>query len=884
MRRKSILFLLIVAGICNALIAQNLVTKYEYYDYYQSQLKEKYTMLVDGTRHGKSYHYREEGPLWKVEDWNNGYITTETTYYLDGKTIETHTTYVRDSVYYNDKGSHYGYIVSNYVSYNRNGDITEYYSIKHTPGKLFSYYTNFRSPHNDPLYDDDTLKMEYIITSVYDEPVYDEPWKYTLSSDGNIADIKNIKTGAHFTYNYKKQELKINNLETIFFEKSTKSGYPDEDLAKQKIKDNIVTYEVLQDVAFIHDNGYAYQLPKGLTGEYTIKNIPLSNTKFHSYFFRKDRIFTFPLLFDLINPMATKNKVDEYYGREEEPRQEGLRIPLPDEVLKQGKVVGIQLRDDDSYTEASILLKLISGDYQNGVFEFKKESNYDNERNIVWQITTHDGEIVKYNKEYKTEYDEWNLEATKIKTSYDVNNKSFTLDILEGTLSETNWKFFKSDTRAIVYEDNTSYDVDNKDTLTKTNLDKARRRGNDIEVVYVDKTKVGKFETNVEAEIGYRFIEGEITYNYYDYDVDYENSKIIISKKISKKVSETGKFKKDSLIEGKRVIIDKNGKETTYEGKFHNGKFIQGEMKSNGVSMVGSFENGVFVNGTKTLTFNDGTTYILKGNFTENGWLKNGQIDCSGNLSFHIWKLFGNTYFEFKKMTCTLPSCEVYIEKKNGDVFEGIIPKDILCEFLRGYITAQENPNTIVEGKYTKSDGNILEGTFKNINILNKDLNVRMHISGTANFAANFGHYIGGYANGKAIGAGKMIVNDLGEFIGYFENDKLSKDSICTVNLKFPNGDTFKGYMLGGKISGYGELRFANGDYYIGEFIDGKFSGTGNVRYTHKKGVYEGNVNNFVCQYDTPQDKKALKKVKSPKVPKIQIPSKVGKMSVTTPE
>ena len=866
MRRKSILFLLIVVGICNALIAQNLVTKYEYYDYYQSQLKEKYTMLVDGTKHGKSYHYREEGPLWMVQDWNHGDLTTKTTYYLDGKTIKTHTTYIYDSIYYNG-GSYDDILLSNYVEYNINGGIISYYSIKHTPGKLF------------PFGDGDKL-IEYIITSAYDGD-----WKYTLSSDGNTADIKNIKTGAHFTYNYKKQELKINNLETIFFEKSTKSGYPDEDLVKQKIKNNIVNYEVLKDDEFFHDNGYVYQLPKGLTGQYTIKNIPLSNKEFHSYFFYTS-IFNLGLFWPG-DPMASKNKVNEY-GREEEPRQEGLRIPLPDEVLKQGKVVGIIVKDNINNTKTNRLLRLISGDYQNGMFECAhfKWTNENKELKNRLQITTQNGEIVKY-KEYNNEDDElleWNLEATKIKTSYDENNKCIALEVLEGTLSETNWKFFKFDTRAIVYEDNTSYDVANKDTLTKTNLDKARRRGNDIEVVYVDKTKVGKFETNVEAEIGYKFIEGEITYNYYDYDVDYENSEIIISKKNSKKVIETGKFKKDSLIEGKRVIIDKNGKETTYEGKFHNGKFIQGEMKSNGVSMVGSFENDVFVNGTKTLTFNDGTTYILKGNFTKNGWLKNGQIDCSGNLSFHIWKLFGNTYFEFKKMTCTLPSCEVYIEKKNGDVFEGIIPKDILCEFLRGYITAQENPNTTVKGKYTKSDGNILEGTFRNIDILNKDLNVRMLLSGTANFATNFGHYIGGYANGKAIGAGKMIVNDLGEFAGYFAEDKLSKDSICIVNLKFSNGDTFKGYMLGGKISGYGELRFANGDYYIGEFVEGKFSGTGNVRYTHKKGVYEGNVNNFVCQYDTPQDKKALKMVKSPKVPKIQIPGKVGKMTETTSE
>lgn len=854
MRKKSILFLLIVAGICNALIAQNLVTKYEYYDYYQSQLKEKYTMLVDGTRHGKSYHYREEGPLWKVEDWNHGDLTTETTYYLDGKTIKTHTTYPSEGQQFNFLGllPH----PTNHIVYDTKGHATHYFSIKYAPNKRF-------------------------LTSFYDED--NEIWKFSFSSDKSIIDIKNIETGAHFTYDNNKEELKINNLETILFGDSIinltdqkffikKIESTNKELVKQKIKNNIVTYEILQDVEFI-SNGYVYQLPKGLTGQYTIKNIPLPGIDFLNSFFFYD--ITQKLLYpDIFTP--------KLYPRDPMANQkhklQGLQIPLPtNEVLKQGKVVGIQLRDDDSYAEASILLKLISGDYQNGVFEFKEKSNYYNKRNTVWQITTHDGKIVKYNKEYKTEYDEWNLEATKIKTSYDENNKCIALEVLEGSLTETNWKGVL-DVYYNVYVDGTLfYDEDNDDT--KTNLEKVRYRDYDIEAVYEDKTKVGKFETKEDKKpIEYKFIEGEITYNYYDYDCKKNYSCHIISTKNSKKV-ETGKFENDSLIEGKRVIIDKNGEETTYEGKFHNGKFIQGEMKSNGVSMVGSFENGVFVNGTKTLTFNDGNTYILKGNFTENGWLKNGQIDCSGNLSFYIQKPF-----EFKKMTCTLPSCEVYIEKKNGDVFEGIIPEDILRKFLWRYITAQENPNTTVKGKYTKSDGNILEGTFRNIDILNKDLNVRMLLSGTANFATNFGHYIGGYANGKAIGAGKVIVNDLGEFIGHFENDKLSKDSICTINLKFPNGDTFKGYMLGGKISGYGELRFANGDYYIGEFVEGKFSGTGNVRYTHKKGVYEGKVDNFVCQYDTTQDKKALKKVKSPKVPKIQIPSKVGKMSVTTPE
>jgi hypothetical protein len=172
----------------------------------------------------------------------------------------------------------------------------------------------------------------------------------------------------------------------------------------------------------------------------------------------------------------------------------------------------------------------------------------------------------------------------------------------------------------------------------------------------------------------------------------------------------------------------------------------------------------------------------------------------------------------------------------------------------------------------------MLEGTFKKRDILYKGLDPRLHISGSAEFATEFGRYTGGYAKGKAEGAGKIIIDDLGELIGTFAGDKISKDAVCTVDFKLPTGDTFKGQMLGGKAHGHCELRFANGDYYIGEFANGKFSGTGDVRYTHSKGAFEGKVKDFVCQYDTPQDKKALKKIKAPKMPKITLPSKVGKM------
>jgi hypothetical protein len=129
-----------------------------------------------------------------------------------------------------------------------------------------------------------------------------------------------------------------------------------------------------------------------------------------------------------------------------------------------------------------------------------------------------------------------------------------------------------------------------------------------------------------------------------------------------------------------------------------------------------------------------------------------------------------------------------------------------------------------------------------------------------------------------AVGEGKLILSNGNEVSGVFSQNELSTKLISTVIYKATTGECYQGAMREKKVNGYGKLSFPNGDYYAGEFVNGKFSGTGDVRYTHKNGVYEGKVIDYQCQYVTPQDKKALKKVAAPKIPKIVLPTNAGEM------
>jgi hypothetical protein len=351
-----------------------------------------------------------------------------------------------------------------------------------------------------------------------------------------------------------------------------------------------------------------------------------------------------------------------------------------------------------------------------------------------------------------------------------------------------------------------------------------------------------------------------------------------------------GKFENGIFVEGK-VIKGNRIEEGTFDsdGSIQTGviKVLNSGGKDNLVERSVEYYDGMEVSAKKVVTYTDGSIYSFSGEFIQKRQdqdfeLEKGDIEITlaGGRDLEIYRLLAsNIPLNLKSFKCTVPFNRVRMEKTNGDVFEGVIPDELLYSIIGEFIESKSSVQ-VIEGKYTTAQGNMLEGTFKKRDILYKGLDPRLHISGSADFATEFGRYIGGYAACKAEGNGKLIINDLGELIGTFAGDKISKDAVCTVDFKLPTGDTFKGQMLGGKAHGHCELRFANGDYYIGEFANGKFSGTGDVRYTHSKGVFEGKVKDFVCQYDTPQDKKALKKIKAPKMPKIALPSKVGEMYV----
>ncbi len=289
------------------------------------------------------------------------------------------------------------------------------------------------------------------------------------------------------------------------------------------------------------------------------------------------------------------------------------------------------------------------------------------------------------------------------------------------------------------------------------------------------------------------------------------------------------------MVEGTKTIIDKDGGKITFTGEFEKNNFVGGQ------SIVADFSEG-------------GDATIMYGNTRQN--------------------------LNAKKIVYTCADNKFYIENKSGMTFEGQLPnfciKDILCPTIK----FNTKGNHDVTGKCVSDSGlKSFEGSFIHpYFLLRTSLGTLVCKEGIVDFRSDFGRYTGEFSNNQANGRGMMTINNVGTITGEFANDQFRKDVESVVDFALPTGESFKGKMLGGKYHGKGELRLANGDYYIGEFIGGKFSGTGEVRYTHSKGVYEGKVINFECQYDTPQDNAALKKIKAPKMPKVKIPSIIGEL------
>ena len=773
MKRKSILFLLLMVGICNALVAQSLTTKKEYYDWLGLHLQRKYTVLPDGTMHGKMYNYREDGTLKSIYTYDHDHLEAYILYYQDGKTIdEKGNTPVDFDIYFYSDGRlglpFSGLCVpKNLVQYDTRGKTHAQYTLKHTPGVTHTYYD---------------VRMDYRLTS-YSDP----EWKYTLSSDGNRAEIKNLENGSHFTYDYKKEQLTIHSWEVGIEGKYDKwnngNYYSSGQVGVLTIKGNTATYQ-FDVTADVESNDYCYRFNQGDKGRFQFNNtISMSIDEFCHHFFGECYKIRSIAIKDPSKKLVVRGSVELI------PSNLITMSIMSDYLSKE--CVHLLSSIEVRYGGESCMLRLKD---KNGSFE-------NNDGNI--QATIKNGKIESFRAP--------NFAPTKFEVVQ--NQEGLEIIMTEGR----------------------------KDSYGST------LEGKFVDGELVEGRKITCTSEGIEVE------EGE-----------FANGDLIQGLKRITKTSQRKDNRKKS--------------ETTYEGTFKYGFLINGTetYKEGEDYIVNTFKNETIVQ--REITRSSGSKVLMKGVFKKELLSGDLEIDLTGGEDLSIKGRRGSDiYLNAKTFKCSIPSNKICLVKKNGDTFEGVIPDELLNSLVGEYIEHYSSVQ-VIEGLYTTAQGYMLEGTFKNSDILYKGLDPRLHISGSADFATEFGRYIGGYAACKAEGEGKIIINDLGELIGTFAGDKISKDAVCTVDFKLPTGDTFKGQMLGGKAHGHCELRFANGDYYIGKFENGKFSGTGDVRYTHSKGMYEGKVKDFVCQYDTPQDKKALKKVKAPKMPKIALPSKVGKM------
>ena len=82
--------------------------------------------------------------------------------------------------------------------------------------------------------------------------------------------------------------------------------------------------------------------------------------------------------------------------------------------------------------------------------------------------------------------------------------------------------------------------------------------------------------------------------------------------------------------------------------------------------------------------------------------------------------------------------------------------------------------------------------------------------------------YEGNFKNNQKHGEGVLTFSDKSKYIGNFENDEFSEGE-----LKWINGDNYKGNFKDGIFNGYGNIKINNGSEYEGNFLNGLYNGRG---------------------------------------------------------
>lgn len=308
--------------------------------------------------------------------------------------------------------------------------------------------------------------------------------------------------------------------------------------------------------------------------------------------------------------------------------------------------------------------------------------------------------------------------------------------------------------------------------------------------------------------------------------------------------------------------LENDGVITDYDGKI---KITKDCTQRTFTNYLGLYNCCVAPEGVVTTSYVNGDEKIVaNGTVFESLRFDSCKVEISGLK----WRNTDIVKFGFSPDTR-----EVHILRSNGDQYQGTIHSKIadnLLNFPRAFplnlkykLSDVDNPC----GTYTTASGDKFIGKFRDNASICETFNP-INFIGEAEFRTASGKYIGRYKEGRVIGKGKFIHDNGNIYEGEFYDGTLNTNLEYKVSIKFPSGEHYEGGIIDGKFNGKGKLTMPNGDYYEGTFINNKFTGTGNVRVTTKKGVYEGEVNNYQCVDNNP-----IKKISAPKTPKYPKPN-----------
>ena len=258
MKKKNWLLVFAFIGTFSTLFAQRLTPRVEYYDYWQTKVKSKYTVLPDGTLHGANQYYDTSGALRATYQWDNGKLKSFVIHYLDKST------HSKGSIQYFKRKK----ICTDYTSYNIDRTINTRYTMCRIPGEKNIYHAGGGGELTGVNFGELTLKS------------FSNEWcNYTLTPDFKTAILK-FNDGQHFVYDFDEEVLAIHSGETSHY------------AADFRINNGTLTFKKEDGFSdtdvYLYINGFKYLIDDGTSFKCTKSKIehPMTKAQFNREFIR----------------------------------------------------------------------------------------------------------------------------------------------------------------------------------------------------------------------------------------------------------------------------------------------------------------------------------------------------------------------------------------------------------------------------------------------------------------------------------------------------------------------------------------------------------------------------------------------------------------------